>query len=159
MAQNIITPAEVIAIAFSDGEYVATEVVTDTDITTAIERWIIPITGRALLDAVREGKYTDLKEEYITPAVALCTRLVVQPRLNVQTSQLGLSVPIGSHRRAADAKARKELKRALVLRAQTMRKRLSAYLEQHAAEIEEYRSEDNILTRCSCEGGLVQIIK
>ncbi len=52
MAQNIITPAEVIAIAFSDGEYVATEVVTDTDITTAIERWIIPITGRALLDAV-----------------------------------------------------------------------------------------------------------
>lgn len=157
MAQNIITPAEVIAIAFSDGEYVATEVITDLDITTAIEHWIIPITGRALLDAVSEGKYADLKSDYIAPATALCTRLVVQPRLNVQTSQLGLTVPAGSHHKAADKESRKELWRALQHRAQAMRRRLSERLEQQAVEIEEYRSEDNILTRCSCDGGFVQI--
>lgn len=157
MAQNIITSAEVIATAFSDGEHIASGSITDIDIATSIEHWIAPITGRALLDAVCEGKYATLRNDYIAPAVALCTRLVVQPRLNVQTSQLGLTVPAGSSHKAADSKAREELQRALRHRAQSARKRLSAYLEQHAAEFKEYCSDDNILTRCSCDGGFVQI--
>lgn len=157
MAQNIITPTEVIAIAFSDGEYVAPEVITDIDITASIEQWIAPITGEALLDAVGKGQYADLKNNYIAPAVALCTRLMVQPRLNVHTSQLGLTLPAGSSHKAADAKARAELQRALRHRAQSARKHLSAYLEQHATEFKEYCSDDNILMRCSCDGGFVQI--
>lgn len=157
MAQKIITPAEVIAIAFSDGEHIASGSITDIDIATSIERWIAPVTGQALLDAVSEGKYADLKNDYIAPAVALYTRVVVQPRLNVQTSQLGLTVPAGSSHKAADAEARTELQRALRHRAQSARKRLSAYLEQHATEFKEYCSDDNILMRCSCDGGFVQI--
>lgn len=158
MAQNITTPAEVIAIAFGDGEWLSPEAISTADISAATELWIRPIVGQALLDEVAKGGYAQLKTEYIIPAVAMCTRLLVQPRLNVQTSQLGLSSPAGSHHKAADGKARAELQRALRLRAQAMRERLSEHLEQHAAEYKEYRSEENILNRCRCDGGLVQIL-
>ena len=55
MAQTIITPQQVIDIAFSDGEWIAEGVITDADITAAIERWIVPVVGRDLLDAVAQG--------------------------------------------------------------------------------------------------------
>ena len=97
MAQNIITPAEVIAIAFGDGEWLSSEAIGTADISAATELWIRPIVGQALLDEVEKGRYAELKTEYIIPAVATCTRLLVQSRLNVQTSQLGLSSPAGSH--------------------------------------------------------------
>lgn len=158
MAQNIITPAEVVAIAFSDGEYLAPDVITEADIVAATEHWIRPITGQALLEAVAAGGYAELREAHLSPTVALCTRLMVQPRLNVQTSQLGLSTPAGSHRKAAERSAREELRRALRLRAQSMRRRLSEYLEQNAAQIPEYDPKQNILNRCSIDGGFVQIL-
>ena len=157
MAQTIITPRQVIDIAFSDGEWIAEGVITEADITAAIERWIVPVVGRDLLDAVAQGGYEEFSSEYLRPAIALYTRLLVQPRLNVQTSQLGLSSPAGSSRRAADEKARGELQHALHLRAQAMRKRVAEYLEQNATAIAEYRSEENVLNRCSCDGGFVQI--
>lgn len=158
MAQNIITPTEVIAIAFSDGEYISAEAITASDIVAATERWIRPIVGQALLDEVAKGRYAELKEEYIIPAMAVCTRLLVQPRLNVQTSQLGLSSPASNHHKAADGKARAELQRALRQRAQSLRERLSDHLEQHAAEYKEYNTKENILNRCRCDGGFVQIL-
>ena len=101
--------------------------------------------GEELLQAVGKGRYSELSEGYIKPAIALYTRYIVQPRLNAATSQLGLSVPAGSHRKAADEKARKELMQALLKRARAALKRLSQQLERQAAEIPEYRSAENIL--------------
>ena len=155
---EIITPSEVIALAFGDGEYVAAEALSPLDIDAATERWVRPVVGEELLQAVGRGRYSELSEGYIKPAIALYTRYIVQPRLNAATSQLGLSVPAGSHRKAADEKARKELMQALLKRARAALKRLSQQLERQAAEIPEYRSAENILRRCSIDGGVVQKI-
>mgnify|MGYP007057708475 CR=1 FL=1 len=154
---ELITSAEVIAIAFTDGQYIEQSVISPCDIEAATERWVTPVVGRALLDAVAGGKYGELKEDYLKPVIALYTRLLVQPRLNVQTSQLGLTVPSDTKHRAADEKARAELRHALRERADSMRRRLWEYLEQHSLTIAEYHREDNILNRCSCDGGFVQI--
>ena len=59
MIKSIITPAEVIAAAFSDGEYVAPEAIAEADIVAATERWVVPVVGSALLDKVAEGEYAD----------------------------------------------------------------------------------------------------
>lgn len=155
---EIITPSEVIALAFGDGEYVAAEVISPLDIDAATERWVRPVVGEELLQAIGKGRYSELSEGYLKPAIALYTRYIVQPRLNAATSQLGLSVPAGSHRKAADEKARKELMQALLKRARAALKRLSQQLERQAAEIPEYRSAENILRRCSIDGGVVQKI-
>ena len=157
MANKIISPAEVVALAFSDGGYVAPEVVAQADITAAIERWIRPVVGDALLSAVQGGAYAELAEEYLRPAVAAYVRLALQPRLNVATSQLGLCAPNSSHLKAADAVARRELMRSLRTRASTLLRRLSTHLEQNKGAFKEYSSKDNILNRCSYDGGFVQI--
>lgn len=157
MVKSIITPAEVVATAFSDGGYIAPESIAEVDITTATERWIRPVVGQALLDGVAEGRYADLKRDYLAPAVALYTRYLVQPRLNVATNQLGLTTPAGSSHKAAEKTAREELMRALKIRARTALKRLSDYLDANTALFAEYNPSKDILKRCSCDGGFVQI--
>ena len=157
MANNIISPAEVLALAFSDGGYVAPEAVGEVDIAAAIERWISPVVGEALLEAVQGGEYAELKSEYLQPAVAAYVRLAIQPRLNAATSQLGLYTPNSSIHRAADEATRRELMRSLRTRASTLLRRMSTYLEQNKESIKEYKSGDNILNRCSYDGGFIQI--
>lgn len=155
--KELITPNEVIGIAFSDGNYIDADAISECDIAAATERWVVPVTGRALIRAVKAGKYEELRDDYLKPVIALYTRLLVQPRLNAATSQLGLSVVTTSSRKAADKDARKELQRSLRERAQFLRQRLDEYLAEHAAELAEYDPKQNILNRCRCDGGFVQI--
>ena len=154
---NISTPAETVRLAFTDGEYVSPEAIGEADIEAALRRRIEPVAGRALCEAMREGAYPDFVSEYAAPALALCVRLVVQPRLNAATGQTGLAVPAGANRKAADAATRAELMRALRIRAREAVRRMSDYLDAHAASMAEYDPDDNILKRCCCDGGFVQI--
>lgn len=155
--KQIITPSEVKALAFADGEYLASEVIAVADIDAVIEQWILPVVGEGLLEAVAEGGYTEMVENYLKPAIAAFVRCLVQPRLNTVTGQAGLAVPVGSYRKAADEQARKELSSSLMVRAKALRRALSGYLESHSDQIAEYDPEQNILNRCSCYGGVVQI--
>ena len=154
---NIITPAEVVRLAFTDGEYVSPEVVGEADIEAAIRRRIEPVAGRAMCEAMRGGAYPDFVRDYAAAAIALCVRVMVQPRLNVATGQTGLAVPAGTYRKAADADARAELARALRIRAREAVRRMSDYLEANADTMAEYDPNENILKRCNCDGGFVQI--
>lgn len=154
---NIMTPADVVRLAFTDGEYVAPDAIGGADIEAAFSRRIEPVAGRALCEALRGGAYPELLADYVAPALALCVRVLVQPRLNAATGQLGLAVPSASNRRAADVAVRAELARALRIRAREAVRRMSDYLEANAARIAEYVPERNILKRCSCDGGFVQI--
>lgn len=154
---QFITEAEIKSLAFTDGEYIADGCISQCDIRSVVERWVVPVVGRAVIEAVEGGKYEELKEEYLKPVVALYTRLEVQPRLNASTSQMGLSVAATSSRRAASDKAREELRRSLKQRAHQLRLRLSDYLEEHQTEIAEYDRKHNILNRCRCDGGFIQI--
>lgn len=157
MYQNIITPEEVIALAFSDGEYINPAVITNLDIAVVIKRWIIPITGEALLKAIMLGKYKDFTEKILKPTIAAYVRLDMQPRLNASTGQLGLSVVAGANNKAADEKTRHELMTSLRHRAKCLRKYMLEYLENNSG-LREYTGKENVLNRCSCDGGIVQIL-
>ena len=157
MEQSIITPQQVIEIAFSDGGYMSPDVIAKDDIATAIERWVKPVVGGPLLEAAAAGEYEALKSEYLMPVVAFYTRLLVQPRLNAVSSQLGLAVGVNTLSKAAEQSLRHEHIRAIRDRAHTALKSLSEYLNTHADEFSEYKPKDNILNRCSCDGGIVQI--
>ena len=157
MEQNIISAEEVIAEAFTDGEYIAPAAISHSDITAAIERWILPITGQALLTAVETGNYQEFATQYLRPTIAAFTRLGVQPRLNVATGQLGLSLPRTSYNKVADQSMRHELMTALKRRAYSLRRRMSRYLDANASAMPEYNPKENILKRCCCDGGIVQV--
>ena len=155
--REIITPAEVLALAFTDGEYIAAECIAQADIAAAIERWIAPVVGHEVLEAVAEDRYGDFAEEYLKPAIALYTRCLVQPRLNASTSMLGLTTPASTHRKAADKSYAQELMESLRRRARTALRSMSEYLQKHAVEVVEYNPKENILNRCTTDGGFVQI--
>ncbi len=157
MEQKIITAEEVLAEAFTDGEYIAANVIAHSDITAAIERWILPITGHELLEAIEAGSYPEFTSQYLKPAIAAYTRLEIQPRLNVATGQLGLSLPRTSYHKVADESMRRELMTALKRRAYMLRRRMSSHLDKHAEEMPEYDPKRNILKRCCCNGGIVQV--
>lgn len=156
MTKSIITAAEVIATAFSDGEYIATEAIAEADIIAATERWVVPVTGSALLEKVLQGEYAELRS-LLTPAIAFHTRLLLQPRLNAATSQLGLTVASSNARKGADEALRSELMRSLRIRARQALRTLSTFLEQNSEHYAEYEQKANILNRCCCDGGFVQI--
>lgn len=154
---QIITPKEVVEIAFTDGEYISSESIAASDIEAAAERWVVPVVGRGVMEAAAAGQYGELKENYLKPAIALYTRCLLQPRLNVSTSMLGLGSPSSTHRKAADKHHSQELMEALRKRARTTLRRLSEYMQEHKAEIVEYDPKCNILNRCSTDGGFIQI--
>lgn len=154
---ELITQAEVKALAFSDGEYISPEVISKADINAAIEQWVLPVAGADLLEAVAEGSYEEFLQSYLKPTIAAFTRCLVQPRLNTVTGQAGLAVPVGSYHKAADEAARKELMHSLMVRAKALRASMSEYLEGHRGQMSEYDPKQNVLNRCSCYGGIVQI--
>lgn len=158
MAQKIITSAEVLSAAFTDGGYLSPDVVSDADIEAAVERWIVPVTGRKLLQAVERGSHSEFSTSYLKPCVAAYVRLLIQPRLSAVTSQMGVAAPASSSHKSADEAMRRELMLSLKVRAQALRRRMSEYLDANQNKISEYESADNVLNRCCCDGGFVQIL-
>ncbi|MBR5877161.1 MAG: hypothetical protein IKZ11_01190 [Alistipes sp.] len=154
---NIISAERVIELAFADGGYIPKEIVSQADIRLATERWVKPVVGQELLQRVLAGDYVELREEYIVPVVALYTRLVVQPKINVMSSFGGLTSAHSSSRKASDETSRKELQSRLREDAHSLLRALSDYLNQNQAQFKEYKKSENILNRCSTDGGFVQI--
>lgn len=155
---NIISTSEVIELAFSDGGYIPQGVICKADIKAATERWIEPVVGRALLEAVAAGEYELLKSDYLAPAVAVYTRILVQPRLNAMSGVGGMTVSGSTSRKAAEESVRKELMSGLKTKAKSLLRALSNYLNDNAEQIAEYDKKYNIMNRCVSDGGIVQIL-
>lgn len=157
MDNVIVTPAEVVALAFADGGYVAPEAIGQADIAAAVHRWVEPVAGTALCRAVAAGEYPEAKE-YFAAAAAAATRLEVQPRLNAATGQAGLTQASNIYAVAAAESARIELMRSLRVEVNIQLRRLSEYLDENAATMAEYDPRRNVLNRCVTDGGFVQIL-
>ena len=154
---NIISTLQVLELAFSDGGYIPQDVIAESDIKTATERWVIPVVGRGVMEALLAGEYEQLRKEYVEPVVALYTRILVQPRINAMSGVGGLTVAVGSSHKAAEESLRQEHYKALRLKARSLRRAMSDYLNDNRAQIAEYKSDENILNRCCTDGGLMQI--
>ncbi len=156
MMKTLITPAQAITLAFTDGGYIAPDTVTEGDIAAAEQRYIAPVTGHALLEKLLDGAYPEFAAEYLAAPAALFTRIVIQPRLDVCSGNYGTVAPKSSAYQPAGTEALRELRRSLHRQARTLLRRASDHLEAHAAEFPEYDPRANILNRCSADGNLVQ---
>ena len=156
MMKTLIPPAQVVALAFTDGEYLAPEAVGEGDIAAAEQRYIVPVIGQALYEKLLSGSYADFTAEYLAAPTALFTRIAVQPRLDIRTGQCGTIAPKSGCYQPADAESRRELHRSLRRQARMLLRRAAGRLEAHPGEFPEYDPEKNILKRCSTDGNLVQ---
>ena len=84
MKTNIITPSEVVAVAFSDGAYLPPEVIAEEDIAVAVERWIKPVVGEGVLQAVAEvstpnSRATTSSPLLLTTPACWCSHALIVP--------------------------------------------------------------------------------
>lgn len=148
--QNLITPDHVVELAFSGDERAHRELITVCDVAEAEERYLRPVLGDDLYEALRGGEYQELLEEYVAPAIAAWCRYVVEPHLAYRCRECGdASV---AHNARLDVTMRH-----LSRRAQTLTRRLSHYLNMHSSEYEEYSPKLNPLNRCFIYGNIVQV--
>lgn len=154
--KTLITPAQAVALAFADGEYLAPEAIGEGDIAAAEQRYIVPVVGQALYEKLLGGSYAGFTAEYLAAPTALFTRIAVQPRLDIRTGQCGTVAPKSAAYQPAGTEALRELHRSLRRQARTLLRRAAEHLEAHPAEFPEYDPEANILKRCTTDGNLVQ---
>lgn len=155
--KNLITPSQCVALAFADGEYIAPEAILEADIAVATHRYINPVAGSALCEAMAAGRYETLLAEYVAPALAMAVRTMLQRALNVRTGQMGLTVPDCSGSQTAVQSASTALQRSLGARRRALLARLSDYLAEHAADFPEYDPSRDAMKNCTINGGIVQI--
>lgn len=153
---TLISPAQAIRLAFPDGEYLPAGTLTETDIAAAEERCIVPVIGRALYEKTLSGACEELRLRYLAAPTALCTRLSVQPRLDIRTGRCGTTAPRPDDAQPAPADALARLQKRLRQQATALLRRATDYLETHAGDYPVYDPRCNILNRCTTDGGLVQ---
>ena len=153
---TLITPAQAVTSAFTDGEYLAPEAIGEGDIAAAEQRYIVPVIVRAFHEKLLAGLHAGFTAEYLAAPVALFTRIAVQPRLDIRTGQCGTVAPKSGSYQPADAQSLRELQRSLRRQARTLLRRAAEHLEAHAAEFPGYDPDNNILKRCTTDGNLIQ---
>ena len=154
---TLITPLQVLKLAFGNGENLPPDTFGEADIAAAEQRHIIPVIGQELYEKILSGTHAEFRDEYLAAPAALFTRLALQPRLDIRTGQCGTSAPKSSWGQPADKEALRRQCRALRSEARTLLRRAVAYLDSHRREFPEYLPEKNILNRCTTDGGFVQI--
>lgn len=155
--KTLITPLQAVALAFGDGEYVAPEALTEADIAAAEQRYIVPVIGRNLHERLAEGAYADFTADYLAPPLALWTRVLVQPLLDVRTGQCGTVAPKPEGGEPATDAQSLRLMRALRTKARTLLRRAAEHLAENAAAFPEYDPRNDITKRCSIHGTYIQV--
>ena len=155
--KTLITPQQVHRHAFAGGEPLAPDAVSVADIAAAEAAYLRPVVGEAMHDALLEGRYPNLVADYLLTALALLTRFVVQPRLDLHTTRIGTLAPKADNGSSPDAVSLDRLRKNLRHEAMQLLRRASEHLDAEAARYPEYDPHANIFHRCTTDGGFVQI--
>ena len=155
--KNLLTNEQVISLAFGDGEYLSPEVVLDSDIAAAEERYILPVVGERLYSELLKGSHPTLLNNFVAPALAMAVRTMIQPALNVRTGQGGLHISSSARSDTSIKSTTQALQKSLRQRRQTLLRRLSNHLREHTSEFSSYEVERDALQKCTIDGGYVQM--
>lgn len=150
--KTLTTISELHALVFCSEELVNKGVITESDILEAETRYVRPILGNALYEAIAAGGYATLRSDYVVPAVAAWCRYIVEPLLaarGVKSYSENLST--------AENERLGTVLRSLRRKASTLSRRLSDHLNAKSDDYAEYNPKHNPLNHCSIYGDLIQI--
>ena len=151
--KTLITPAEVVELAFTSDSCVRASQIPLVEIVAAQEEQLRPVFG-ALLDAMLEGQYEDVLGVWIKPALAEFVRSRVVLSLGMVSSS-GVAAHSHSGTRPATSDELLRVSREAAARARTLRARALAIVEASPELFPEYTSENNILNRIHIVGGII----
>ncbi|MDR2894620.1 MAG: hypothetical protein LBU97_04085 [Alistipes sp.] len=153
--KTLITPAQVAAAAFRAPDMITPEAVPEATILAAEQKFIRPVLGAALCDAMGRGEYPDLLENFVKLPLALWVKSLMLPSLALQTGTAGV-VEANSKNlaRAGEGKIHAAIRR-LRGDARALMRRAVEQIEASPDLYPDYSSADNVLNHCSMEGGVV----
>ena len=153
---TLISPGQALRLAFAPDECLPPDAVTAADIAAAEERYLVPVLGRALHSRLLNDNDRSFVDGYLAAPLALYTRLLLQPRLDVRAGRSGTTVPKSDNASPAGAAACRSVRAALLTEARSLLRRAVARIESYPESFPEYRPAQNVLNRCSLHGKLVQ---
>lgn len=153
--ENIISPEEVASQAFAPLDHVTPDDVNPLTIAVAQERFIVPVLGEAMVEAINRGDYADLADKWVSPALALYTRALMIPALALRTGAAGVSKGSNQYLDAATENELRSLRRTTLAQATTLLRKAVARIESAPDNYPEYDARMNIWRRCRIDGGVV----
>ena len=149
--KTLITAERAYALVFSTEEPYSAAAITEADIAEAESRYLMPIVGEELYNAL--AAYSDLVAEYVEPMVAAWVRYIVEPHLAARCCTCYVE---GRVTEAVNDHTERVM-RALRAKAVALTRRLSDHLNSHSADYAEYNPKTNPLNRCFIYGNIVQV--
>ncbi len=152
----LITPAQVAQMAFRAPDFISENAVPEATILAAQQKFVRPVLGDALFDALCGGAYPVLLADYVAPALALYVKMLMLPSLAVQSGAGGVvEANPKNFARAGDVRLRAAVRR-LRSDALALMRRTIEHIESAASGVyPEYDPAGNILNRCFTDGGLI----
>ena len=155
--QTLITPVQVVRLAFAPDDCLTPDAVAESDIAAAEARYLVPVIGEALHQRLLKAQDRTFVDDFLAAPVALFTRALIQPRLDIRAGRGGTTAPKSDKTVAAGDAARRSMRAAVLTEARTLLRRAVARIEAAPAAFPEYDPAQNVLKHCSLDGKLVQI--
>lgn len=149
----LITPQQVVALAFSAESHIRATQISQTDIVVAEQKFLAPVFG-AMWSAVRAGAYAEFTQQYLAPALACYVKSQVLPSLAAITSS-GVVSRSWEGGKSASEREVVRLARAAADQAHTLRAQAVAWVESHPDDFPDYDPSQNVLNHTRIEGGIV----
>lgn len=150
--RTLITPKDVLRLAYSTEEMLPSSIVLDVDIIEAECRHILPILGKGVMARLVAGEYKELMNDYVAPALALWTRYGIEQVAHHRSAACHNEHPTG-----ADNERLRTTLHALRNKASALTRRLSDYLNANSESFTEYDPDKNPLNRCFIHGNIIEI--
>lgn len=149
----LITPEEILEIAFSSTESAREELIGDIKIETAQLKYIRPVFGK-LYDRLSESEYEQFVTDYLKLPLALYVKSLVIDETAVTIGAMGVTQPAPRYGVASSLKQLTRLKQQARREADRLLGRAVDYVEQYPALFPDYDPQENILRRITCKGGI-----
>lgn len=149
---SLITSQEVTLIAFSPTEQIQPSSIIESKIIAAEEKFIRPVLGK-LVDALKEGKYPELLNAFIKPALAYYVRYSIIPDLSLKLNSIGAQTAFTAHSNAATDRQRSEMRMQAKDDADALLSKALRHIAQ--GEYPEYEARKDVRNSIIIKGGLI----
>ena len=152
--KTMMTVAEVVQTAVGDAG-LCEGVLSEQDVRSAQLRHLAPALGRAMYGAVLEGRYAELADEWLKPALALFVKAAVLPSLMQRVGAAGVVRYGGETFEAASDAAVVAWSRRVRRDAATLLDAARRQMAADPAAYPEYDPAEDVHCRTSIAGGVV----
>ena len=154
MTQPLITPAEVLALAFTSTESLPEESITPSRIESASLQYIRPALG-SLYEHLSDTRYAEFVDTFIKPPLAHYVRYQMIDDHSAQIATWGIMQHKTDYALAATNSQTEHLRRQARNDAEQLLQKAITQIETHPADYPEYDPKENIRNRVVLKGGFV----